>query len=166
MLQFSSRGGSAWSGGGFLPGRGGSPCWGGGGLPGPGREFSGDPPSVNRITDTCKDITLATTSLRPVIIDFATGKSTTQIIMLNTEHWQDVLPLSIFMQFSAKIMKNTRMHSSRMHTARSLTVSHSICHARPLPCMSPHHAWPPPPWTEFLTHPSENITLPQLRCGR
>ena len=24
----------------------------------------------------------------------------------------------------------------------------------------------PPPWTEFLTHGSENITLPQLRCGR
>ena len=23
-----------------------------------------------------------------------------------------------------------------------------------------------PPWTEFLTHASENITLPQLRCGR
>ena len=29
--------------------------------------FSGDPPA-NRITDTCKNITLATTSLRPVII--------------------------------------------------------------------------------------------------
>ena len=25
---------------------------------------------------------------------------------------------------------------------------------------------PPPPWTEFLTDASENITLPQLRCGR
>ena len=24
----------------------------------------------------------------------------------------------------------------------------------------------PSPWTEFLTHASENITLPQLRCGR
>ena len=23
-----------------------------------------------------------------------------------------------------------------------------------------------PLWTEFLTHASENITLPQLRCGR
>ena len=50
-----------------------------GGLPGPGGfslvwgvslvlgGFSGDPP-VNRITDTCKNITLATTSLRPVNI--------------------------------------------------------------------------------------------------
>ena len=25
---------------------------------------------------------------------------------------------------------------------------------------------PHPPWTEFLTHASENITLAQLRCGR
>ena len=24
----------------------------------------------------------------------------------------------------------------------------------------------PPPWTEFVTHASENIILPQLRCGR
>ena len=63
---------------------GGSPWWGGfclvggfslvrGCLPGPrgvsawSRGVSGDPPpSVDRITDTCKNITLATTSLRPV----------------------------------------------------------------------------------------------------
>ena len=54
----------------------------------------------------------------------------------------------------------TRMHSSRMRSARSLTVSRSIwvggaCHAcpaathTPLPCMppathAPHHACPPP----------------------
>ena len=80
--------GPCWGGGGGLPGRGVSlvpggvllgPCWGGlpgpGGLLGPGEGFSlvpggfsGDPPLVNRITDTCKNITLATTSLRPVII--------------------------------------------------------------------------------------------------
>ena len=82
------RGVSAWSQGRFSLVRGGSPCQGGGGcLPGPGgrgclpglggfslvpggclpgpRGFSGDPP-VYRITDTCKNITLATTSLRPV----------------------------------------------------------------------------------------------------
>ena len=67
------RGVSAWSGGaspclggclpglrGVLPAQGGwvLPAW--GGLP-------GDPP-VDRITDTCKNITLATTSLRPVKI--------------------------------------------------------------------------------------------------
>ena len=30
----------------------------------------------------------------------------------------------------------------------------------------PSMQWGRPPWTEFLTHASENITLPQLRCGR
>ena len=74
-------------GGGFsLPGPGGSPCqvWGvlparsgGGGvclvwgvsLPGPGGACpETPPPPVNRITHTCKNITLATTSLRPVKI--------------------------------------------------------------------------------------------------
>ena len=52
-------GGSAWSWGGFLPARR--------GLPGPGGPAR-RPPPVNRITDTCKNITLATTSLRPVKI--------------------------------------------------------------------------------------------------
>ena len=51
-------GGSAWSRGGLL-GPGGS-AWSGGGSP--------ETPPVNRITDTCKNITLATTSLRPVKI--------------------------------------------------------------------------------------------------
>ena len=55
----------------------------------------------------------------------------------------------------------TRMHSSRMRTTRSLTISCSICHAHPpamhapfhachppathapLPCTSPCHAWCP-----------------------
>ena len=46
-----SRGVSLW-GGGDLPARGGSPCL--------------ETPPVNRITHTCKNITLATTSLRPV----------------------------------------------------------------------------------------------------
>ena len=39
------------------------------------------------------------------------------------------------------------------------------------PCQTPQPppwvwAWRPPLWKEFLTHASENITLPQLRCGR
>ena len=81
-------GGSNWSGG-VLPGlggvclvRGGSPWSGGGGLPGPrgclpdlegfSLVLGGSPetPPVDRITDTCKNITLATTSLRPVIMMF------------------------------------------------------------------------------------------------
>ena len=86
VLPARSWGVSAWSrggspcqvlGGGALPARsrGGSPCWGGvlparsrgeGGLPVQGGwGLPGDPP-VNRITHTCKNITLATTSLRPV----------------------------------------------------------------------------------------------------
>ena len=60
-----AQGGSAWSRGrvsawsrGVLPAGGGS-AWSRGGSP-------ETPPLVNRITDTCKNITLATTSLRPV----------------------------------------------------------------------------------------------------
>ena len=53
--------------------------------------------------------------------------------------------------------------------------AHPTCHACPLQClplpMPPWHAYPPCHacpllWTEFLTHVSENVTLPQLRCGR
>ena len=53
--------------GGFslVPGGGGSP-WSGGGAW--SRGGSPETPPVDRITDTCKNITLATTSLRPVII--------------------------------------------------------------------------------------------------
>ena len=77
----------------------------------------------------------------------------------------------------------TRLHSSRMRTARSLTVSPSMlcwgggvpglgrlggvpalggsgaCSGGGIPACT--EADPPPPWTEFLTHASENITLPQ-----
>ena len=53
----------------------------------------------------------------------------------------------------------TRMHSSRMRTACSLTVSHGICHTcpnpamhAPLPCMPPTmHT--PLPCTPYHTHP-------------
>ena len=74
---------------------------------------------------------------------------------------------------------DTRMHSSRMRTARFSGLL--SCHARPpptmhipqrcmphLPCMAPakhapRHACPPPPlWTEGMTHACENITFPQL----
>ena len=100
----------------------------------------------------------------------------------------------LFGQLLLGIKSLTRMHSSRMHTAHSLTVCHgrSIClgdsppphtppathtprHAHPpcmppamhapLPCTPPSMHTPPPLWTEFLTHASENITLPQIRCG-
>ena len=58
---------SAWSGG-CLPGPGGGVCL----VPGGGLVPGGPPcpetPPVNRITDTCKNTTLATTSLQPVKI--------------------------------------------------------------------------------------------------
>ena len=60
-------GGSAWSQGGFCLVRAGVSAWSQGGVclvPGGG---SLETPPVNRITDTCKNITLATTSLRPVM---------------------------------------------------------------------------------------------------
>ena len=66
----------AWRGGaclegGCLPG-GGVPAWRGGCLPGGGvpawRGGTWHPPPVDRITDACKNITLAKTSFRPVII--------------------------------------------------------------------------------------------------
>ena len=71
-----------WGGVCLVPGVGGWGWWclpGLGGLPGPGGLVRGGspcrgalparrPPSANRITHTCKNITLATTSLRPVKI--------------------------------------------------------------------------------------------------
>ena len=55
--------------GGCLPGPGGwclllGGAWSGGGIP---ACTEAEPPPVNRMTDRCKNITLATTSLRPVI---------------------------------------------------------------------------------------------------
>ena len=46
---------------------GGSPCPGGVSLPGVGFSLPETPLPVNRITHSCKNITLATTSLRPVM---------------------------------------------------------------------------------------------------
>ena len=56
--------------------------WSGGGVPGPGGCLQGTPPGsrpgtptpapVDRITDACKNITLAKTSFRPVISEFPT----------------------------------------------------------------------------------------------
>ena len=89
-------GGSPWSQGGFslVPGGGfslvvgGSPWsqggshWSAGGGVSAWSWGVGSPettPPVNRITHTCKNITLATTSLRPVIIDVAVGVQQTTI---------------------------------------------------------------------------------------
>ena len=85
----------------------------------------------------------------------------------------------------------TRLHSSRMRTACLLPVSPSMHCARgclfrgggvfaprggclaPVGCLLPGGEGgitacngADPLWTEFLTHTTENITLPQLRCER
>ena len=73
------------------------------------------------------------------------------------------------------------LHSSRMHTARLLTVSPGRCCAGggcllargvslpgrgvSLPGVSQHALRQPPP-VNRITHTCKNITLPQLRCGR
>ena len=68
----SGPGGSAWSGG-CLPGRGGVESDPGeGGIP---ACTEADPPPVNRMTDRCKNNTLATTSLRPVKILLHSNKT-------------------------------------------------------------------------------------------
>ena len=91
-------GGSAWS-------RGGSP-WSRGGLPGPGGSawsggVSREPPPVNRITDTCKNITLATTSLRPVIkTEFPLG-------LENLEIWEGIFQLGKNQGKSLKILEKS-----------------------------------------------------------
>ena len=99
---------------------------------------------------------------------------------------QDVLPpyhLRVH-----KVQNSTRMHSSRMRTARSLTVSHRKNHARPpeQPCTPPgsnhahapgatmHTPHPPratmhapreqpcmPPWATMHTPPEQPCTPPQ-----
>ena len=105
---------SAWSWGVCLPGLGGVSAWSGGCVPGPGgsawsggvclvRGVSGpggvvsdlgggipacteaDPlPPVNRMTDRCKNITLATTSLRPVKISQKMLQTTDILTWLRT----------------------------------------------------------------------------------
>ena len=81
-------GGGVWSwGGGHCSGGGGSPCPVGGGS-GPRRGvcllWGGSPcpetPPVNRITHTCKNITLATTSLWPVTRMLSSRMRTTRLL--------------------------------------------------------------------------------------
>ena len=44
------------------------------------------------------------------------------------------------------------MHSSRMRTVRCSGRVGGVC-------LGGVHLTPPPPWTEFLTHACENITI-------
>ena len=147
----------------------------------------GTPPTpVDRMTDWWTDTTENITFASPLA-----GGSNRPKLIIRAMGWLISEPLTkprwIHCCWKCstiiKIQMRTRMHSSRMRTARSLTVSRSICHvcppphtppyhalvpchACPLPHIPPCHTCPPPPWTEFLTHASENITFPELRCGR
>ena len=58
----------------------------------------------------------------------------------------------------------TRMHSSRMRTARSLTVSRSICHACPLSCMPPCHTCPPAMHPPAMHAPPATHTFPAMHA--
>ena len=66
------------------------------------------PPPVNRMTNSSKNITLATTSLRPVIMSLPLGN-----------------PIYFYVKVTAAPtkIKEKRMHSSRMRTGRALTIS-------------------------------------------
>ena len=93
------------------------------------------------------------------------------VVLSNTIDYQmDLMEAYPPVRLIFSIIALTRMHSSRMRTARSLTVSRSICcgthaphlarpppctprHTPPLPRMppatyAPRHARPPPPWTD------------------
>ena len=84
--------------GGGLPARGGTPCPRGGGTH----------PPVNRITHSCKNITLATTSLRPVItlwITTAITKFSNRSATLKQNEWMIRRPY-----FTANIeVSNTKL---------------------------------------------------------
>ena len=65
----------------------------------------------------------------------------------------------------------TRMHSSRMRTGRSLTVCWRLLHGGgSAPGGVSQHALRqtplPPPRVDRITDACKNITLAQLRCGR
>ena len=63
--------------------------------------------------------------------------------------------------FATVTIHLTRMHSSRMRTARSYPV---VSDGRGV-CPTPLDA-DPPPWTEWLTDRSKNITFANFGCGR
>ena len=75
-----SRGGSREGSGGVLLGPGGlgASAWSGGDSP--------ETPPMNRITDTCKNITLATTSLRPVIKNKSKAEKNIEMIILTSQY--------------------------------------------------------------------------------
>ena len=91
-------------------------------------------PPMNRMTNSSKNITLATTSLRPVITNISNSVRPTSFTMISilfpaAEILGDIKKTQVRQNRSRIVnMKQwkqcrTRMHSSRMRTARALTVS-------------------------------------------
>ena len=103
-------------------------------------------------------------------------------------HGNDAVQIKLFLGLNEKsdLMptdRQTRLHSSRMRTAACCPYL-TTCTApggvgvpasgpggsAPGGCLlqgvCPSMQWGSPSPTEFLTHASENITLPQLHCGR
>ena len=76
---------------------------------------------------------------------------------------------------SSRLCARTRMYSSRMLTACSLTISHNIwwgvCCQTPIEKQTPLLDADPPPgcrlplWTEWLTDRCKNITFANFVCG-
>ena len=131
-------GGGAWSGGVLLaPGgwdwgawsQGGGAWSRGGVLLGPGGVLQ-RPPPVNRITDTCKNITLATTSLRPVKIQpYHMFHGPNHNLPESVRNWHFCFTKSMKNQLNCwrTVLKD---HVSRIH-GKSITMTNRVIRLEP-----------------------------------
>ena len=142
------------------------------------------------MTNRCKNITLATTSLWPVKRSHSSRMSTAHLSTVSQHALhRGCLSRGVSVQGGVCLGVSTQGVSAQGVSAQVEGVSAqgrgclprgvsaqrgvvcrgylpkgSVC---PGGCVSQHAMGQTPPlWTEFLTHACENITLPQLRCGR
>ena len=87
------------------------------------------------------------------------ARSTTVVLF-----YSDQLTFTFFYH-KIDFFSETRMHSSRMHTARSSSHPGGSPPVAPPGAEPPPRKHPPSP-VNRITDACENITLPQLRCGR
>ena len=85
------------------------------------------------------------------------ARSTTVVLF-----YSDQLTFTFFLP-QKRFFSESRIHSSRMHTARSSSRPGGL-HQQPPGAEAPRRKDPPP--VNRITDTCENITLPQLRCGR
>ena len=85
------------------------------------------------------------------------------------------VPTYNFAKISQNCMKLKEFGPGGHPSHPLISTTACVLHMRPYHTCTPCHACPPamhaplpcmPPWREFLTHTSENITLPQLHCRR